>query len=80
MQPYVAQQGIIPFLTQEQLAIPPQPRVNFAVFVEIGRKGPGAGVIVQVEHRTLADVDEQADAASTSVTFKVSNVGRLKIR
>lgn len=67
-QPHVAQQSIIPLLVENQLAVSSQARVDFAVTVEIGRKVPRAIVVVEVEHRAFADVDEQSDILAASIT------------
>ncbi len=66
LQPYIPQQRIIPLLVQEQLPVPPQPRVHLAMLVEIWSVAPAAIACVQVENIAFADVDEKANGAAAS--------------
>lgn len=65
LQPDGAEQGVVAFLVQKELAAAAQARVDFAVFVEVRGVGPGAVVGVEVEDGALADVDEEPDVDST---------------
>lgn len=69
LQPHVPQQRIVPFLIQKELAAPPEPGIDLAVFVQIGRVGPGAVAGVKVEDGAFADVDEEANAVVASATM-----------
>ena len=66
-QPDRSQKGIIPLLIQEQLSRMPEPRVYFAVFIDVGSYHPGAGGVVEVVDCAFADVDKEADVLLASV-------------
>jgi len=65
LQPYRPQQRIISLLVQEQLSAMSETRINFSIFVDVGRDHPATGRVVQVEDCTFTDVDEQSDVSLT---------------
>jgi hypothetical protein len=60
VEPGLAQDLVVAALVQEQLQVAAQRRVDFAKLVQVGRDGPAAGLLVQVQYAALADVEEQA--------------------
>lgn len=72
-QPHLSQQSVVSLLVQDQLPVPSKSRVNLPMSVQVRREVPGPVVIVQVEHRALADVDEEADVLTASVCVCVSH-------
>lgn len=66
-QPHITEESIVPLLVQDQLTVASQTRVNFAVTVEVWGVVPGSVVVVQIQHRAFADVDEQADVLAASI-------------
>lgn len=75
-QPNRPQQRIIPFLVQEKLARVSEPRVYFAVFVDVGRYHPGARGVVEVEDAAFADVDVEAYVLLAPVFCKLEDVAK----
>lgn len=72
VQPHLPNQHIIPLLIQEQLMVPPQRRIHFAMLIQIRRRKPapiGACAAVQEQHHALAHVEEEADFAAAPKHF-----------
>lgn len=64
--PNLPHQLIIPLLIQEKLMVPPERRIRLAVTVQERRVREAATRwLVQEEHHTLANVDEDADSSAT---------------
>ena len=60
-QPNRPQECIIPLLIQEQLSTVSESRIHLAVSINVRCNHPRARGMVEVEHRTFANVDEEAD-------------------
>lgn len=76
LQPHVPQQRIVPFLIQKKLTTPPEPGIDLAVLVQIGRVGPGSIAGVEVKDGAFADVDEETDTVVASVWERRSWLAR----
>lgn len=57
-QPYVAEEPIVSFLVEDQLAIAAEAGIHLPMAVQVRRIVPGAMVVVEIQHRAFADVDE----------------------
>lgn len=66
-QPHIAQQPIVSFLVEDQLAVPAEARVYLAMTIEVRCKVPGAVAVVEIEDGAFADVDKETDVLATSV-------------
>lgn len=66
-QPHVAQEPVVAFLVQNQLAVASETGVDLAVAVEVGGVVPRSVLVVEVEDCAFADVYEETDVLSASV-------------
>lgn len=57
-------------MVKDKLAITAEAGVNFPVAVKVRGIVPGAVVVMQVEHGTLANVDEEAYILATPIGEK----------
>ena len=66
-QPHIPQQPIVSFLVEDQLAVPAEARIHFAMPVEVRCEVPGAVAVVEVKDGAFADVDEETNVLAASV-------------
>lgn len=66
IQPHITEEAIVSFLIQNQLPISSEPGINLAMAVKVWSKVPGAVLVMEVEDRAFAYVDEEAHVFATS--------------
>lgn len=66
VQPHISEESIVSFLIQNQLTVSPESGINLAMAVEVWSEVPGAVLVMEVEDRAFADVDEETHVFAAS--------------
>lgn len=69
-QPHIPQQSVVSLLVEDQLAVPAEARIHFAMPVEVRCEVPGAVAVVEVKDGAFADVDEETNVLAASVVSR----------
>jgi hypothetical protein len=72
IQPHITEESIVSFLIQNQLPVSSESGINLAMAVKVWSEVPGAILVMEVEDRAFADVDEETHVFATSSGVRVS--------
>jgi hypothetical protein len=72
VQPHISEESVVSFLIQDQLTVSSESRINLAMAVEVWSEVPGAVLVMEIEDRAFADVDEETHVFATPSRVRVS--------